>query len=766
MTPPADASERHPRLRHALASFARPLRSPAFGWLVGALLILGVGWLVLLQHLAADRRTAEDAALRSASILAEAYASHLQQSLEAVDQVALYLKFAWEYSGGTFRLENIEAANVLPPGSDFVAAIVDRNGRIISSTVPLAGKPLDARHEPFFRAHLGVPVDFFYIGPMRPGTLNGKTVVQFSRQLIDKNGVFAGVVLISTPPEYFIANYDEVTLGQHGLLAILGGAGTVRMIRVGDRISGPAGGTLLAAPPLEGSKGRSFLEGSRWFLDGRSRYAAWNDTRAYDMVALAAIDQETALLPHMQRRASLITGAIAASSALLLAALVATLFSAQLANRQQQLEALRRSYRAATEGGGDGYYIARPLFDATGKVSDFETVDCNARGAQFFEMRREELLGKRASGLTDAGERRRVLANLTTAYESGIFEGEQPWRIGTHVRWVHLRAIRSNDTVAITARDITATKEYLGELERRGNEDALTGLPNRHWVKDYLPAAMERTDRERRRLAVLFIDLDGFKAVNDTMGHDAGDEVLRNAGLRLRDAVRPHDKVVRIGGDEFIVVLEDVGAASDAAHVAERIVHAFQEPFRLSKGTHSIGTSIGIAVYPEDGPDADTLLKHADIAMYSAKTSGKQRYHFFDEEFSIALRIRHENEAELRAALERNELVVHYQPRIDLHTGRSSSLEALVRWQHPQRGLIHPADFIPIAEDSGLIVPLGQQVIDKVCAQLALWGRQGKELVPVSINVSARQFQEIDVAAALAEALQRYGVAPSLIELE
>jgi diguanylate cyclase (GGDEF)-like protein len=267
-------------------------------------------------------------------------------------------------------------------------------------------------------------------------------------------------------------------------------------------------------------------------------------------------------------------------------------------------------------------------------------------------------------------------------------------------------------------------------------------------------------------LALLFIDLDGFKAVNDTMGHDIGDELLRNAGRRLKEAVRPHDLVARIGGDEFVVVTEKIMHKTDAGHVAQRILHSFETPFRLSQGTHSVGTSIGIGVFPDDGTDADTLMNHADMAMYAVKMSGKKNYRYFDAQFSESVQRRHQTEHELRHALEHRQFVVYYQPRIELASGTMSSMEALVRWAHPERGLIEPQAFIPLAEETGLIIQLGEQVIDKVCAQLAFWLRHGREIMPVSINMSAHQFTRTDITATLAAALERHQVPARLVEIE
>ncbi|MDB5728566.1 MAG: hypothetical protein JWQ00_1771, partial [Noviherbaspirillum sp.] len=397
-----------------------------------------------------------------------------------------------------------------------------------------------------------------------------------------------------------------------------------------------------------------------------------------------------------------------------------------------------------------------------------EIIDSNHRGAQFLRQRREELIGKRISMLYEGARPERLLQMLreaiaTRSYESDIeVPGESPFA----ARWVHVRIVRADGDLAVTLRDISEAKAHVEELVRQSNEDALTHLPNRHWVQRYLPEAIRHAAANGTMMALLFVDLDGFKMVNDTAGHAAGDEVLRTAARRLQDAVRPHDQVARLGGDEFVVILEQLVHTSDAAHVADRILQSFGQSFRIAHGVHSLGASIGISLFPSDGTDSETLMRNADVAMYSVKTSGKGNYHFFDQKFYDALRMRLQREAELRHAIEHDEFIIYYQPRVELSTGVTSSMESLVRWMHPTRGLQPPLDFIPLAEESGLILSLGELVINKVCMQLVCWKQHGARLVPVSINVSARQFREVDIAAILKGAFERHRIDPALVEVE
>jgi diguanylate cyclase (GGDEF)-like protein len=483
---------------------------------------------------------------------------------------------------------------------------------------------------------------------------------------------------------------------------------------------------------------------------------------------MVGFDQKDVLAPYWAHRASLVQDAIWVTAGLAALTFIAMGFSMRLAWRKHELEVTQATYRMATEGGTEGFYIARPIRDLNGAIVDFEIIDSNRRGAQFLRQRREELLGKRISTLYEGARPERLLKILKEATEARSYESdvEVPGESPIAVRWVHLRIVRANGDLAVTLRDISDAKAHVDELVRRSNEDTLTGLPNRNWMQTYLPEAIKHAAENKTMLALLFVDLDGFKKVNDTAGHAAGDEVLRNAAQRLKDAVRPHDYVARLGGDEFVIILEQLAHKSDAAHVADRILQKFHESFRVAQAVHSLGASIGISLYPSDGTNAETLLRNADVAMYSVKAGGKGNYHFYDQRFYDALRMRLEQEAELRHAIEHDQFVMYYQPRVDMATGVTSSIESLVRWVHPTRGLVPPLDFIPLAEETGLILGLGELVMNKVCAQLARWAERGERLVPVSINVSARQFQEVDIARILSGALERHHVSPALVEIE
>jgi diguanylate cyclase (GGDEF)-like protein/PAS domain S-box-containing protein len=317
-----------------------------------------------------------------------------------------------------------------------------------------------------------------------------------------------------------------------------------------------------------------------------------------------------------------------------------------------------------------------------------------------------------------------------------------------------------------TMRDITERRATEAKIIHLAHFDALTNLPNRRLVQDRIQQAIVGAQRSGLEFAVLFIDLDKFKDVNDTLGHDAGDRLLEIVAHRLTESLRAQDTVGRQGGDEFIVLLASLSTAEDAARVAQKIIDAIAVPFEFGGQTLRSGASIGIATYPQDGTDVETLLKNSDTAMYSAKDAGRNNYQFFAEEMNAASAERLLLEGSLRLAIERNEFLLHYQPLVNIGTGRIVATEALVRWDHPQLGRIGPARFIPAAEESGLIVPLGEWVLRQACTQLMLWREQGIQPPRMVVNLSPRQFRQKHLLRNFYRILSETGVDPHWLGLE
>lgn len=318
----------------------------------------------------------------------------------------------------------------------------------------------------------------------------------------------------------------------------------------------------------------------------------------------------------------------------------------------------------------------------------------------------------------------------------------------------------------IVFHDVGMSRAITEEMARLAQHDGLTDLPNRMLLTDRLNQAIARSRRNGTRVAVMYLDLDGFKHINDSLGHAVGDKMLQSVAARLVSCVRNSDTVSRLGGDEFVVLLSEISHMADAGITARKILTALI-PAHLIDDTHlHITVSIGLSAYPDDGHDAETLIKNADTAMYQAKAAGRNNYRFYTKEMNVRSMERQAIEAELCLALERKELVLHYQPKVSLETGEITGIEALVRWVHPERGLIPPAQFIPVAEDCGLILPIGKWVLREACRQAKEWMDTGLPIVPVSINVSSLEFRSGDFVSGLCAILEETGLDPSYLELE
>jgi diguanylate cyclase (GGDEF)-like protein/PAS domain S-box-containing protein len=318
----------------------------------------------------------------------------------------------------------------------------------------------------------------------------------------------------------------------------------------------------------------------------------------------------------------------------------------------------------------------------------------------------------------------------------------------------------------VTFHDVTAAQAKSLEMSHLAQHDSLTDLPNRVLFNDRLTQAIALAERQGKQLAVMFIDLDHFKKINDSLGHDVGDKLLQSVAGRLMACVRRSDTISRLGGDEFVVLLAQVEHAEDAAFSARKILRALAAPHIIDNKSLDINASIGVSTYPIDGQDAEGLMNRADNAMYEAKEHGRNNYQFFRHEMHARLAERQSLEADLRCALGRKEFLLHYQPKLSLQTGEITGVEALLRWQHPQRGIIYPAQFVSIAEECGLIVPIGQWVLLEACRQAQVWRNSGLGVVPVSVNVSAAEFGAKDFLSGVRAVLIATGVEPQDLELE
>jgi len=356
--------------------------------------------------------------------------------------------------------------------------------------------------------------------------------------------------------------------------------------------------------------------------------------------------------------------------------------------------------------------------------------------------------------------------------ETGMWQGEI-WNRrkngAIYPQWLTIRSLLNDQGVVVNYTavfdDITERKKEEERLYHQTHHDALTGLPNRVMFMERLTQAMADAKRLGLLAGVMFLDLDRFKLINDTMGHNTGDVLLQYVAERLVDCVRDGDTVARLGGDEFTILLEKLDDPTEASAVADKILSAFDQSFSLNGQEFFVTPSIGVALYPHDGDDVESLIKNADTALYRAKEHGNN-YQIYTAAMSGQSSMIFELEKDLRKALERDEIIVHYQPQVSLSSGKMVGMEALVRWQHPTRGLVSPAQFIPLAEETGLIVPIGEYVLRTACKQNKLWQEKGYPPMRLAVNLSARQFQQKDLTTFIRDVLQETGLDARYLELE
>jgi len=433
----------------------------------------------------------------------------------------------------------------------------------------------------------------------------------------------------------------------------------------------------------------------------------------------------------------------------------------QLRRAEESVRRISERYRSLVDHNLAGVYFTR---------ADGSVFDCNDAFAQILGFAsREELLASSPSDFyVHTTDRDALLARLQTErFVTGIEstfrtrDGASKWVL-QNLAWMS----RPGEEPRIEASvfDITSRKMAEDRLNYQARHDSLTGLPNAAMFEERVRHAIDAARNTRRHTAVLYLDLDGFKLINDTLGHHIGNDLLQLIASRLKSALRQEDMVARLGGDEFTIVAPAIRSADDAARIAEKISRIFAEPFLLAGREVSISVSMGIAVSPADGEDPETLLRNADIAMYRAKEIGRNTYVFCSKSGSRRALERMSLETDLRGALGRKELQLYFQPQIEAGTGAVIAVEALLRWQHPSRGLILPNEFISIAEESRLIVPIGEWVLREACRQAAKWNRSAP--LRVSVNLSPRQFSDERFLQIIQEILRETALSPELLELE
>ena len=758
-----------------------------------ALMLLAVVWGTTYNLIKVERTSAHSAAASTSLEILDTYEAQVVRALREIDQALKLVKFAYEKGGGRLDLAELRGRAMLPPDLLFAVSVADASGAIVAST--RAGPSASVAGQEVFRRQREGEILAIGWPQLAPGDKEWK--LNFSRRLDARDGAFAGVAIVTVPAAYFVSGYEPAKLGEHGMLGVIGADGVFRARRSGEAVTfGDVTDYASLVPRGERVEAPTAVTTNAW--DGTRRFTSARELFDFPLAVVVGLSEEEYLAPVNERVDAYIWRALAGSALLLLFLAGVGYLSWQLTqtrvttNRalreeidtRRHAESALRLRNRAIDSSVNAILImdvARPYYPidyvnpAFERITGYSCAEAIGRNIGFLVGAERDQHGMQEiqMALRERREGHAVLRNYRK-------DGTLFWND------FHIAPVRNEDGDVThyvgVMNDVTEAKSYEEQLARQANFDTLTGLANRNLLQDRLHQAIANAKRSASTVAAVFLDVDNFKLVNDTLGHKLGDELLQKLAARLKSCVRETDTVARLGGDEFVLLLlnpassespfgarkdgEASSLESDITLLMHKLLTNISHPMTLGGRELRPTSSIGVAVYPQDGEDADTLLRNADAAMYRAKELGRNRFQFFTADVHERIRRRMELESSLRFAIEREEFELFYQPQVSFRTGRVVGVEALLRWRHPQKGLVEPSHFIGFAEESGLINPIGTWVLQKACAQNKAWQDEGLPAIPVAVNMSAKQCERQDIDTVVQRALKTAGLAPQYLELE
>ncbi len=719
---------------------------------LGAFTILLV-WLSAFYNLHEEQRQTGRMTQQTASNLALAVEEHIVRSIRAVDQMLLVIRDAYQHNPAEFDISRWSRGGLFSMDIVHQVGLVDRNGFLISTSQMPVMRPVDLNDREHIQVHKLSRKDELFIGKPLVGRTSGKWSIQLTRPILAKNGGFNGVVTAALDPGYLTTFYRSIDIGARGSITLVGSDGIVRARASGGSSAGTGdafhGTTLFERLQQE----RTGVYVGRSAVDGVTRYFGYRKVADLPLHVLVGLAEDEAFAVFQSKRIKQIAIAFFVTLVLMLAIWFTFRFQLGLQRKSAQLHTTLANMSQGL-----------CMFDADQKV-----VISNERYARLYGLGQEQV--RPGTPLATIIEHR--IARGIFAYDSPddyMKERLAPVTSATY----QVQRLSDGRTIAVsrqpmaeggwvtTHTDITEQQRNEARINHLARYDFLTDLGNRHLFQEEIGKSLARISGNEH-FAVLLMDLDRFKDVNDTLGHPVGDGLLIEVAKRLRQCVSAADVVARLGGDEFAVIQSlHPEAEEQAVLLAKKISEAVGAPYDLNGHTVEIAASIGVVFAPTHGLDADELLKKADLALYKAKSEGQGGFAFFDPDLDTALRARRTLESELKVAASKREFILHYQPIISVATKQISSMEALVRWRHPVKGLLPPASFVPFAEDIGLIVSIGEQVLAQACNDAASW----PSYINVAVNLSPVHFRKSNLVDVVTDALKQSGLDPRRLELE
>jgi diguanylate cyclase (GGDEF)-like protein len=722
-----------------------------------ALVLFIVIWGATLHFIRMERASAERAVSASLDDLADTYEAQVARNLGGIEQTLKTVNYAVKLKGIDGALKELQDEDLLPSAMIFSVNIADASGTVLARN--RGDADVSVAQQWFFMQHRHDGADTVLVSTSaHPGT-RGKTLVHFTRRLDDSAGNFIGVAMLDVDPVYFTSGYERSRQGEQGMLALFDGSGTILALRVGEHLSGN-----LKAPIPPSS---SIAAPSTW--DGVARFTASRPLRRLRLTAVVGLGQSEQMAAFEARRSNSLWQAGGASVLLLALSGAVWLWSRQGAQTRRSIRLAQETYAAASESNQDAFFVLLNVRDTSGAIVDFRISAANRQAEVLTGMSRHDLQRKPLSAWMPDTYVNGTFDRLLKATSAGGVHESETQNMLPQLRgnWLHEQLVGVENGVVAIVRDVSERKAAEAKILHMAQHDALTGMPNRTLLGTRLAQAIRHADRRDSSVLVAFIDLDNFKMVNDGLGHSAGDELLAEIATRMRQCLRRQDTLGRFGGDEFVLILPvHRQRLEPCIALLERINAVVSRSVQIGQHALQVSCSIGVAMYPRDGDTADALLVRADVAMYSAKEAGKNQCRFYTQAMNASAENKLALVEFLRHALEQQQLRIVYQPKFDVRSGLMFGVEALLRWHHPQRGLISPLEFIPLAEESGAIVAIGRWVLQTACAQSAAWQQAGLPPLVMSVNVSPRQFDDPHLLQDVAGALSAAALAPRLLELE
>ncbi len=731
-------------------------------WIAGTLAVLSILWVTIITELDRDHELLIKKGEAEAASLANNYAQQINYIFLNIDQLSMFMVAAADSPNPASSMQKL--FDSLPKESHLAPLYVDEKG-IVRGARSTQVRNTDLSKESFFIGHRDS--ESLKLKIQKPsqgfGRLKGKTVIRFSRRLSKKDGQFAGVVSISLTRDELTNFIASGSLNSNDVVGLKFSNGewlNFQVIHQQDQ----------RAPNIEPVKIGTYpnLESSIVVNKKLSAYSTVSLSH-YPLLAFVSIAHESIMVPYQETERAYKLTLTAGTALIILLGILGVLFQIRRNQQKQYAEGIQNTFRLAVDGAQEELYMLSQFLNPTAGQVDFKIEDCNGQAVRLSGAKRSDLIGSPISQLMNDENFEFTRLFLLGAMANGFSEMEMEfYRPGIQTtRWYHCRSVRADLGLAVTMRDIQDVKEKEQQLQALAMTDSLTQLPNRHWMNQELPKIISKANAAHHKFGVMFIDLDNFKNINDSLGHQEGDKCLIDIAKALRASVRKHDHVIRLGGDEFMVVLSSLDDTEVLTEIATHILISVRTAGEGSEwATMRTRASIGVAVFPDDATNPESLIQAADIAMYEAKRAGKDRFARYSQSIHDYLSNRLTLETALGQAVPDNQLMLYLQPRVDAFTGYLCGFEALLRWQHPVMGLVSPDRFIPLAEETTLIIEIGNWVANSTCELIARWRSEGKAIYPVSVNVSAKQLKDTTFRLALERSMQRYGVSSSQIAIE